>query len=114
MTRSQESTGTKSNNAPQSPSRTPWAAFILGIPLAAGILSLFYFGPFRETPARRYVSHPVECVEVVMFCCAAAAFATKFRQSRTEKRACLAKLLPDWDGQPVPLSQTNELISQLG
>src|SRR6516165_10500065 len=93
--------------------RTSWTAFILGIPLAVGILSVFYFGPLREAPARRYVSHPVECVEVVLFCCAVAAFAAKFWRSRTEKRACRAELVPPWAGQPIRVSEAGPMLSHL-
>jgi biopolymer transport protein ExbB/TolQ len=82
--------------------------------LAAGILSLIHLGPFRQTIARRYVSHPVECVEVLMFCCALAAFASKLVRARVERQACQAKWMPAWDGRPAPITDAATMLSGLG
>src|SRR5256885_8905297 len=48
---------------------TNLAAFVVGIPLGLAILAFVKFGPLPKE-MQRYVSHTVECVEVVMFCCA--------------------------------------------
>jgi hypothetical protein len=93
--------------------RTPWTAFFLGLPLAAGILYLFLYGPLRETEARRYVSHRVEQAEVVMFCCALMAFVSKLWGTRAERRAWRVELLPPWDGKPVPIAQTHQFLAAL-
>jgi biopolymer transport protein ExbB/TolQ len=93
--------------------RNTLAAFILGLPLAAGILYLMHFGPLRDTPARRYVSHPVECVEVVLFSCALGALLAKLWTYRTERRACRTEVLPRWDGQPVAVEKAAHLLAEL-
>ncbi len=52
---------------------TTLAAFMVGLPLAAAVLAGVRFGAERLDGARElghYVSNPVECVEVVLFCCA--------------------------------------------
>ncbi len=94
-------------------SRANWAAFLVGLPLAAGLLSLIHFGPLRDSPARRYLSHPVECVELVMFCVAFAALGVKFLDSRREQRACRAEIVPSWDGRAVAVSEAGRLLAGL-
>jgi biopolymer transport protein ExbB/TolQ len=94
-------------------SRTPWAGFFLGLPLAAGILWLFYFGPLKTAPVRRYVSHEVECVEVVMFCCALGALVVKLLGAWFERRAWRWGLLPP-AGRPIPAAQAPALLAALG
>jgi biopolymer transport protein ExbB/TolQ len=101
------------NLAGERHSRSNWAAFLLGLPLAAGILSLIHFGPLRETPALRYVSHPVEYVEVVMFCGALAALGVKLIGSAFERRACRKAILPPWDGRAVAVSEAGKLLAAL-
>jgi biopolymer transport protein ExbB/TolQ len=102
-----------------SPSRTPWAALLVGIPLAAGLLASIRHLPLREIDAQRYVKHPLEKVEVVMFCCAVAAFGTKLWRYGRERRACRwamnerRPLLPVWNGQPVPVSEASRLLATL-
>ena len=87
--------------------RTTMAAFLVGLPLAAGVLAGVHFGAAR-LPAiqelEHYVSNPVECVEVVLFCCAISALAAKVLRSRIERGACRMNMLPAWDGRPVPIS----------
>jgi hypothetical protein len=93
--------------------RSTLAAFLVGLPLAAGLLYLIHFGPLRNTVARRYVSHPVEYVEVVMFCGALGALGAKLWNYRTERRACWAEVLPRWDGQAVPVDEAAQLLTGL-
>jgi biopolymer transport protein ExbB/TolQ len=81
--------------------------------MAAGILCLIHLGPLRETTLRRYVSHPVECVEVVMFCGALGALGAKLWGHRTERRACGATILPPWDGQAVAVTEAGKLLAEL-
>jgi hypothetical protein len=113
MSTLQPSRALEKTAAPEPRSRTPWAAFLLGVPMAAGILYLFYYGPLRENPLQRYVSHPVECVEVLLFCCAAAAFAGKYWRTRSERRAFRCELLPAWDGRAIPVSEASGLLANL-
>jgi biopolymer transport protein ExbB/TolQ len=92
---------------------TTLVAFVVGLPLAAGVLYLLHFGPLRDTPARRYVSHPVEFVEVGMFCCALGALGAKLLGSRREGRACRVEVLPPWDGKAVPVAEAAGLLAGL-
>jgi biopolymer transport protein ExbB/TolQ len=86
---------------------------LVGLPLAAGILYVIHFGPLRETVARRYVSHPVECVEVIMFCGALGALGAKLLRNWAERGACRREILPPWDGQALPVTEASKLLSGL-
>jgi biopolymer transport protein ExbB/TolQ len=108
--------GTCSDKRASRPEKRPalvLAALMLGLPLAAGILSLIHFGPLRDTVARRYVSHPVEYVEVVMFCAALGALGFKLLRHWTERRACLLEILPRWDGRAIPVNEAGKLLAAL-
>ena len=83
--------------------RTTMAAFVLGIPLAAAILCFLQFGPYRDSVAVRYIKHPAEQVEVVMFSMAVGALIAKLVAYRRERRACRLTFLPPWDGTPAAL-----------
>ena len=101
------------SNPQTSPGRrqqNPVAVFLVGLPLAAAILGLIHLGPLKDSPYRRYFIHPVECVEVGLFCCALTALGGKLWRHGRERRACRAKLLPAWDGQPVPVSEATKLL----
>jgi hypothetical protein len=89
------------------------AAFILGLPLAAALLALLHFGPLRHTPAHRYVTHPIENVEIVVFCCALGVLASKAWGSRAQRQALAARILPTWDGQPLPPSKAPALLAEV-
>ena len=88
-------------------------ALLIGVPLAAGILAVLYSEPLRDSKAHEYVKNPVECVEVVMFCTALGALATKLLRNISERRASKRELLPAWDGKPVPVSDAAGLLVQL-
>ncbi len=92
-------------------SLTTAAAFLVGLPLAAGILALVHFGPLRASPVARYLSHTVECVEVVMFCVALGALGAKLWLGPRERRACRAEVLPPWDGKPLPVGEATKLLA---
>jgi hypothetical protein len=94
-------------------SRALWAALPLGALLAAIVLWALLLGPLAQTAGHRYVKHPVECVEVVMFCCALCVFGGKWWQSTREKRALRTNLLPRWDGKPVPASMAGQWQDQI-
>jgi biopolymer transport protein ExbB/TolQ len=74
---------------------------------------LIHVGPLRDTVLRRYVSHPVEYVEVVMFCGAVGILIGKVWGNLSERRACHCVLVPPWDGRAVPLSEAGKLLSEL-
>jgi biopolymer transport protein ExbB/TolQ len=89
------------------------AAFVVGLPLAALVLGLIQFGPLRHSFLHPYVEHPVEWVEVLLFCCALGALGAKLRQNLVERRACARGAVPAWDGRPVPADQAPDLLQQL-
>jgi TRAP-type C4-dicarboxylate transport system permease small subunit len=93
-------------------SRGVLAALLLGLPVAALALGVIHFGPVPED-VRRYVKHPVEAVEVAMFCVALGALGAKWWHSRAERRACRGTLLPAWDGRPVPVTHAPMLAAEL-
>lgn len=91
-----------------------WIAFLVGIPVAATILYLVFQGPLQnnETLAR-YLKHEVECVELILFCCAISAFGAKFWSYRNERAALRTEVLPQWDGHPIPVDEAIPLRAQL-
>ncbi len=113
MSASQPSLPSEFRGRQEHRTRTTLAAFFVGLPLAAGILCLIHFGPLRETAVRRYVSHPLECVEVVMFCAALGALGAKLARYLTERRACAMAIVPAWDGKAVPASAAAKLLPHL-
>ena len=93
---------------------TTAAAFLLGLPLAAAVLATFHVGPLHRTPAFRYVEHPVENVEVILFCFALGTMAAKLWVNRAERRALSADRLPKWDGNPIPVADATKLLAHAG
>jgi biopolymer transport protein ExbB/TolQ len=89
------------------------AAFLFGVPAALGILALVNRGPLQETVLHRYLSHPVEAVEVLLFCCALGALLAKAAGSWPERRAFRRPALPPWDGRPVPPEEAAGLLDNL-
>ncbi|HXG13115.1 MAG TPA: MotA/TolQ/ExbB proton channel family protein [Gemmataceae bacterium] len=95
-------------------SRVMRGALLLGLPLAVGVLVLLHSAPFDGSLAQRYVSHPVEWAEVVLFFCALIALAAKLGQSFRERRVGRTAILPAWDGRPVAAAAAEELLAGLG
>src|SRR5271169_5661485 len=87
------------------------ATFIIGLPLAAVVLSLFHFGPLHESVLFRYVQHPVQMAAVALFCCALGGLLAKVLRLRVEYRACHTDILPRWDGKPIPVEQSASLMA---
>jgi hypothetical protein len=94
-------------------SGTLLAALGIGLPLAASIFTLIHEGPLRGTVLRRYVSHPVEYVEVVMFCGAFGVLTAKLGNALRERRACRVEIVPAWDGKTVPVGEASRLLALL-
>jgi biopolymer transport protein ExbB/TolQ len=112
MTRPSSSSG----QHPAGRSRRSWtnlAAFVVGVPLAVAVLALIQCGVLGGAEVQRYVSHPVENVEVLLFCCALGALGAKFWSCRTERAACRAELLPPWTGEPVGVAEAGKLRAKL-
>src|SRR5258708_11211691 len=97
---------------------TAFAAFAFGIPVSVGLLYLVHAGPLKgwET-AQRYLKHEVECVEVVLFCCALGALGAKLSRCRGEwsvnRLAARNELLPAWNGQPMPIEEAPKLLERM-
>jgi hypothetical protein len=88
-------------------------AFGIGVPLALGFLALVRLGPWHDTPLERYVRHPVEVAEVLLFGCAMAGLAVKLAAALRERVACRAEVLPPWAGRPVSVGDAPGLRAQL-
>src|SRR5204863_7319178 len=101
---------------PPQPARRPGqtlAAFVLGLPLAAGLLLLFHAGPLRNSAVFHYVEYPVQWAEVVLFSCALGALLGKFWQLRAEHEACARDILPAPNGTPLPADQAHTLLGSV-
>src|SRR5438094_483601 len=81
------------------------AAFMIGLPLAAALIAAVRFGCPPESLAQRYIRHPAEQVEIVLFACALGALAAKAWQSRAERRALRLPLVPTLRGQPASIDE---------
>lgn len=86
------------------------AAFLIGLPLSAAILWPAYHGSLQGTLVARYVSHPVEVAEVILFCCALGALTVKLLGWLAERAALRCQWLPPWDGRLVPVSEAAGLL----
>jgi hypothetical protein len=98
---------------PAARSSSTAAAFLLGVPLAVAVLASIEFGPLRGSGLKRYIEHPVEIVEVVLFCCALGGLAAKAFGYLSERAACGRELLPPWDGNPTPAAGVPRLRAGL-
>ncbi len=103
----------KSHQKPSRQGSSLMSALLLGLPLAAGLLFVLRFGPWQGTLLDRYSSHPVEQVEIVIFCCALGALWGKFWGVRRQRRALKRDLLPEWDGTALPPSEAPTLLAHL-
>lgn len=104
---------TSASSARYRPGSAIVAAIFLGLPLAVGVLGACQTHAPEGSFFRRYTSHPVEKVEVVLFCCAIAVFACKAWRTLGEKLAGWRSLLPAWNGQAVPASEAGSLLYTL-
>ena len=108
--------GPRERGGPQASRGAPGnsgAAFVFGLPLAAVLLALLHFGPLRHTAAHRYVTHPIENVEIIVFCAALGVLGAKTWGSRAQRRALASRILPPWDGQPLPPSEAPALLAEV-
>ena len=86
------------------------AAFVIGLPLGVGLVWALTMGPWHNETTERYLHHPVEKVELVMFCCAVGTLLAKLVSSFRENGAFRADILPTWDGKPIPAEAAGELL----
>ncbi len=90
-----------------------WLPYLLGLPLAGLCWVLVMETPLAQTEVKRYFSHPVEAVEIVMFCVAMGAFLAKLIGLRREKASLEAGLLTSWNGTPVEVEEAPRLLGVL-
>lgn len=81
------------------------AIFLFGVPLGAAVLVFIQYGPIEHALLRRYVSHPVEHTEVVLFACALCALAGKLLNYLRERAACVREVLSAAEGAPAPAAE---------
>jgi biopolymer transport protein ExbB/TolQ len=113
MTSSQAADHVATDLPPARRTRTTMAAFVLGVPLATAILCSIHFGPYSTSTPARYVKHPAEQVEVLMFCMALGALTAKLLSCVRERRACGLDILPRWRGASAPVSEAGKLLAGL-
>lgn len=88
------------------------AAFLIGVPLGIGVLTLMVRGPFDDA-IRHYVKNKVERVEVILFCCALVTLGVKLLRSFGERAAFRRPILPLWDGRACEITAAAPLLSAL-
>lgn len=78
------------------------AAIVAGIPLAALALAGARFSPVGRELLDRYLAHPLEQVELALFCCGMGVFLVKLWSLRREWAALgYEGWLPAWNGVPA-------------
>jgi hypothetical protein len=87
------------------------AALVIGLPLAAVMLAVPRLPQFDGTLVQRYVSHPIEAVEILLFGLALGILAGKLTGTLRQRRANRRGILPDWDGKPVPTGEAAGLLA---
>lgn len=93
---------------------TAVVAMMLGVPMAFGLRHLVFHGPWQDATLQRYLSHPVEVAELILFCCAVCAYGYKLAQSIREQITIRAGVLPPWDGEVVPVEESAQLLQKMG
>lgn len=86
------------------------AAFVFGLPLGVAVLWALTAGPWKNATTERYLHHPVEKVEVVLFCVAASLLGAKLLATIGERRALNAEIVPPWDGKTLPVDAAQKLL----
>ncbi|MBM4069215.1 MAG: MotA/TolQ/ExbB proton channel family protein [Planctomycetes bacterium] len=101
------------SSASRRPALANLAAFVFGLPLGVAVLAIILYGPFEDTELRRYVEHPVEHAEVVLFCCGLGLLVGKLLAQAKERAAFRSINVPAWDGQPAPVQEAETLANEL-
>jgi biopolymer transport protein ExbB/TolQ len=99
-------------SAPTAPrSRALVLALILGVPLGVGLLVAAELFLPPGAVLRRYLQHPAEKTEVILFCCAVVTLLVKLAAVPRQYLARLRPVLPAWDGKPVPASEADKYLN---
>jgi biopolymer transport protein ExbB/TolQ len=105
--------GAKSNTEMRRSSFVTWFTFMVGAPAGVGALYLINHGPWQSEVIQRYVQHLAEQAVVVLFFCCLAALLAKTLAAFRERYALGQKLVPSYDGKPIPTSDVTKLQQAL-
>jgi len=114
-----EAAPTPSRPATSVPTERPWrspalrGAFLFGLPLAVAFLAVVERGLLHNELLERYLRHPAEQVEVILFGSALGALAAKALAVPGERRGLRAALLPAWDGKAVAVDEAPRLLARV-
>lgn len=89
-------------------------SLLFGIPIGISLWALVIFGPIENPTLKRYLGHPVEFVELVMFSTAVTSLVWKYGKIRREKSVLKMKLFPAWDGNQIHPKLAGGILEQLG
>ncbi len=89
-------------------------ALSVGVPIAIGFWCFVMFGPIDAPLVKRYLGHPVEFVEIVMFSCAITALIYKYFRIKKEKTALRIKILPDWESKTLHPIESEKILAHIG
>ena len=90
-----------------------WFTFGVGVPAGLGALYLILRGPWQDEVIQRYVHQLAEQAVIVLFFCCLAALLAKVLASLKERYALAQKLVPSWDGKPIPTTEVGKLRQAL-
>src|SRR5882724_4960168 len=88
-------------------------AYMLGIPLAIGLLHAIDIGAIGNADVQRYTHFAVQKTAVLLFCCAMCGLAGKLLRYLRERIARASPPLPEWNGKPIALAEVGALQQQL-
>lgn len=90
-----------------------WFTFGVGVPAGIATLYLIENGPWQNATLQRYVHHEAEQIVVVLFFCCLASLLGKFLMATKERLVHTQKILPTWDGKPIPAAEITQLQQSL-
>lgn len=103
----------RSANESRSGSFGTLVSFVLGLPLAFGLLHAIHSGWIGGGDIARYTRFEVQQTAVVMFCCALCLLGGKLLRSLRERAVSASPPIPQWDGKPVAVSEVATLQQQM-
>src|SRR5437868_5546577 len=76
--------------------------FVLGVPIAIGLLHAISAGLVDSPELHRYTQFPPQKTAVILFSCAICGLIGKLLRAIRERAASLRPPLPEWDGKAIP------------
>ncbi len=101
--------GASRSSEPKKASLGAITVFLFGIPLGALAVGVLSSPLVNSETVHRYVSHPVEQAEIILFCCALTALVIKAMNYLRERSALDVRVVPRWDGKPMPAAEATKL-----